>query len=222
MNRVDGDFHTTLVTAGAPTAVQDGSLAQIKAQQLVEVAGAADVGVLGVGAHTPYSVDSVINPMLAAWSGLANMFGSHTGTPFVRQGGALIIYHPLRAEFSPLHHPSYVDFFAEVLPVATDPKQISAEYEERFAGDSWYVHLYRTSQAFHGVHPIYLWYQIAAAQEHCTDIVWVGANRESAARMGFRAASTLADALEIVASTVGRTPSISYLHAPPHVLVDVR
>lgn len=222
MNRVDGDFHTTLVTAGAPTAVQDASLAQIKAQQLVEVSGAADVGVLGVGAHTPYSVDSVINPMLAAWSGLANMFGSHTGTPFVRQGGALIIYHPLRAEFSPLHHPSYVDFFAEVLPVATDPKQISAEYEERFAGDSWYVHLYRTSQAFHGVHPIYLWYQIAAAQEHCTDIVWVGANRESAARMGFRAASTLADALEIVASTVGRTPSISYLHAPPHVLVDVR
>jgi lactate racemase len=222
MNRVDGDFHATLVTTGAPAAVQEASLAQIRSQQLVEVAAPADVGVLGVGAHTPYSVDSVINPVLAAWSGLANVFGSHTGIPFVRQGGALILYHPLRAEFSPLHHPSYVDFFADVLPVATDPKQISAEYEEKFAGDSWYVHLYRTSQAFHGVHPMHLWYQIAAAQEHCTDIVWVGGDRESAARMGFRAASTLADALEIVASTVGRAPSISYLHAPPQVLVDAR
>jgi lactate racemase len=222
MNRAESDYHATLVTAGAPAAVEEVSRGQITAQQLVEVSAPADVGVIGVSAHTPYSVDSVTNPILAAWSGLAAAFGSHTGTPFVRPGGALILYHPLHAEFSPLHHPSYVDFFADVLTVTADPEQISADYEEKFANDSWYVHLYRTSQAFHGVHPIYLWYQIAAAHRHCSDIVWVGADRESAARMGFRAASTLADALEIVTSTVGRTPSISYLHAPPRVLVDVR
>ena len=222
MNRAEGDYHATLVTAGTPAAVQQASQAQITAQQLVEVSAAADVGVLGVGAHTPYSVDSVANPILAAWSGLAAAFGSHTGTPFVRPGGALILYHPLHAEFSPLHHPSYVDFYTDVLTVTTDPEQIAADYEEKFANDSWYVHLYRTGQAFHGVHPMYLWYQTAAAQRHCSEIVWVGADRESAARMGFRAASTLADALEIVASTVGRTPSINYLHAPPRILVDVK
>jgi len=222
MNRVNGDYHATLVAAGAPAAVEAASLAQITAQQLVEVPAPADVGVLGVGAQTQHSVDSVTNPILAAWSGLVHAFGSHTGTPLVRPGGALIIYHPLHAEFSPLHHPSYGDFFADVLSVTTDPKRISVDYEEQFTNDSWYVHLYRTSQAFHGVHPLYLWYQIAAAQEHCTDIVWVGGNRESAARMGFRAASTFADALEIVASTVGHTPSISYLHSPPQVLVDIR
>ena len=221
MNRAEGDYHATLVTAGVPSAVAEASRAQITAQQLVEVSAPADVGVIGVSAHTPYSVDSVTNPILAAWSGLAAAFGAHTGTPFVRPGGTVILYHPLHAEFSPLHHPSYVDFFADVLTVTTDPEQISADYEEKFANDSWYVHLYRTSQAFHGVHPIYLWYQIAAAQRHCSDIIWVGADRESVSRMGFRAASTLADALEIVASTVGRSPSISYLHAPPRVLVDV-
>ena len=210
------------MTAGEPAAVEELSRAQITAQQLVEVSAAADVGVIGVSAHTPYSVDSVTNPILAAWSGLAAAFGSHTGTPFVREGGALILYHPLDAEFSPLHHPSYVDFFADVLTVTTDPDQISADSEEKFANDSWYVHLYRTSQAFHGVHPMYLWYQLAAAQRHCGDIIWIGADRESAARMGFRAASTLADALEIVTSTVGRSPTISYLHAPPRVLVDVK
>jgi hypothetical protein len=221
MGRADGDYHATLVSAGAPAAVQEASRAQITAQQLVDVSAPADVGVIGVGAHTPYSVDSVINPILAAWSGLAAAFGSHTGIPFVRPGGALILYHPLHAEFSPLHHPSYVDFFTDVLTVTTNPEQISADYEEKFANDSWYVHLYRTSQAFHGEHPIYLWYQIAAAQRHCSDIVWVGADRESAARLGCRAASTLADALEMVASTVGRTPSISFLHTPPQVLVDI-
>jgi hypothetical protein len=222
LNRTEADYHATLVTAGAPAAVQKTSSAHLTVQQLVEVLAPADVGVLGVGAQTPYSVDSVINPILAAWSGLAAGFGSHTGTPFVRPGGALIVYHPLSAEFSPLHHPSYVDFFDEVLTVTTDPEQISADYEEKFANDAWYVHLYRTGQAFHGVHPIHLWYQIAAAQQHCGDIVWVGADRQSAAGLGFRAASTLADALEIVASTVGHAPSISYLHAPPQVLVDVK
>jgi lactate racemase len=222
LNRTEADYHATLLTAGAPAAVQKISSAQVTAQQLVEVSAPTDVGVLGVGAQTPYSVDSVMNPILAAWSGLAASFGSHTGTPLVRPGGALIVYHPLQAEFSPLHHPSYVDFFAEVLTVTTDPERIAADYEEKFANDSWYVHLYRTSQAFHGIHPMHLWYQIATAQQHCSDIVWVGADREIAARLGFRAASTLGDALEIVASTVGRTPSISYLHAPPQILVDVK
>src|SRR4029453_10280369 len=222
MNRAEGDHQATLVTAGAPAAVQEVSRARITAQQLVEVSAAADVGVIGVSAHTPYSVDSVSNPILAAWSGLVAAFGSHTGTPFVRPGGALILSPPRPADFSPLHPPSYVDFFGDVLTVTDDPEQISADYEEKFANDSWYVHLYRTSQAFHGVHPMYLWYQIAATQRHFSDVIWVGADRESAARMGFRAASTLADALEIVASTVGRTPSISYLHSPPQVLVDIR
>ena len=52
-------------------------------------------------------------------------------------------------------------------------------------------------------------------------MVWVGADRASAERMGFRAASTLADALEIVSSSVGRVPKITFLHTPPQVVVDV-
>ncbi|HEX5906253.1 MAG TPA: lactate racemase domain-containing protein, partial [Propionibacteriaceae bacterium] len=59
LNRAQGDYHATLVTAGTPAAVQEASRVQITAQQLVEVPAAADVGVIGVGAHTPYSVDSV-------------------------------------------------------------------------------------------------------------------------------------------------------------------
>jgi hypothetical protein len=40
--------------------------------------------------------------------------------------------------------------------------------------------------------------------------------------MGFRAATTLADALEMVSGTVGPSPSITYFHAPPHAIADVR
>ena len=221
VDKTEAAYHATLVTAGAAADVDALSQAQIRAQQLVGVNSPVDVGVIGVGEPNRYGVDSSTNPILAAWSGLADIFGAHTGTPFVRPGGALVLFHPMSADFSPLHHPSYVDFFADVLSSTTDPAQIRADFEDKFASDPWYVHLYRTGFAFHGVHPFHLWYHLSAARAHCGDIVWVGADRRSVERLGFRAASTLPDALEIVASTVGRTPSIAYLHTPPRIVVDI-
>jgi lactate racemase len=222
VNRAQAGYRATSVTAGAPAAVRAASRRQILAQQVVEVSSQADVGVIGVPQRNPYSADSVTNPVLSAWLGLGAFFGAHAGRPFVREGGALVMYSPMVAEFSPLHHPSYVDFFADVLSSTQDPAQIAADFETKFATDPWYAHLYRTSYAFHGVHPCYLWYQIAEATRHLSDVVWVGADRSSVDRLGFRAASTLADALEIVAASVGRTPAISYLHVPPQIVVDVR
>ena len=74
---------------------------------------------------------------------------------------------------------------------------IGEKYEKQFAEDPWYIHLYRTSHAYHGVHPFYMWYWAAHAMDHVADVIWVGADRKVAARLGFRAASTLADALEM-------------------------
>ena len=99
---------------------------------------------------------------------------------------------------------------------------IEAKYEQQFATDPWYIHLYRTSHAYHGVHPFYMWYWAAHAMDHVDDVIWVGGNRRTAQRLGFRAASTLADALELASGTVGSNPSITYLHNPPHLIADVQ
>ena len=221
LDSTEAGYHATAVFAGDPAAVDAASAERVRAQQVVDIEGRSDVGIVGVGHATAHSVGAPTNPVLAAWAALAAAYGSHTGTPVVRDGGALIVYHPLRPDFSPLHHPAYVDFFAEVLSVTTDPEKIQAEFEDRFATDPWYVHLYRTSLACHGLHPFHRWYELAAARDRCADVVWVGADRRTVERLGFRAASTLADALEIVASTVGRTPSITYLHDPAHVIANV-
>ena len=61
-----------------------------------------------------------------------------------------------------------------------------------------------------------------SALDHVDEVIWVGGNRKAAARMGFRAATTLQDALEMASGTVGTSPSITYLHNPPHLLADVR
>jgi hypothetical protein len=216
--RLESGYGVTQVTAGAPDAVAAASRDRVLEQQQVDVNGQADVLVLGVPAVTPHSVGSVTDPVLAAWQALGIGYQSVTGAPLVREGGAVIVYHPLTQDFSSLHHPATIDFFADVLPTTTDPAELADRFESKFADDPWYAQLYRTSQAFHGVHPFHLWYQLAPAIAHVGDIVFVGADRRSADRLGFRAASTLADALEITSATVGRTPRIRYLHTPPAAL----
>jgi len=58
----------------------------------------------------------------------------------------------------PVHHPSYIDFFEQVLSETTDPVEIEQRFEKDFAEDDGNRHLYRTSYAYHGVHPFYMWY----------------------------------------------------------------
>jgi hypothetical protein len=215
-------YGITGVHAGETEAVHRKTLATVHRQQMVEVQGQSDVMVMGVPYLGPYNVNSVMNPILATCSGLGYYFNSYRGQPVVRRGGAVILYHPVPRAFSQLHHPSYIDFFDEVLAESTDPSVIEAKFEHAYATDPWYIHLYRTSHAYHGVHPFYMWYWAAHAMDHVDEVVWVGADRSTVERMGFRAASTLADALEMVSPTVGRSPSISYLHNPPHLIADVR
>jgi hypothetical protein len=215
-------YGITGINAGETEAVHELTVAKVHEQQLVEVHGQSDVLVLGVPYVGPYNVNSTMNPILATCMGLGYYFNSYRGQPVVRKGGAVILYHPVEPDFNQLHHPSYVDFYEEVLSTSTDPAVIEAKFEEQYATDPWYVHLYRTSHAYHGVHPFYMWYWAAHAMDHVGDVVWVGADRRAVERMGFRAASTLQDALEMVSGTVGRSPSITYLHNPPHLLADVR
>jgi hypothetical protein len=219
---MEAPYQVTGISAGAVEPVHDETLARVHRQQLVEVDGQSDVLVFGLPYLCPYNVNSVMNPILAACLGLGYFFNMYVGQPLVRKGGAVILDHPVPWEFSTLHHPSYVDFFEEVLSVSTDPRVIEQKFEEQYATDPWYVHLYRTSYAYHGVHPFYMWYWCAHALDHVGDVIWVGGDRRAVARMGMRSASTFADALEMASDTVGRTPSITYMHSPPHAMAHVR
>ena len=67
-----------------------------------------------------------------------------------------------------------------------------------------------------------MWYWGAHAMDYLGDVIFVGGDRRAVRRMGFRAASTFADALEMAAETVGTSPRISYFHNPPITLAEVR
>ena len=128
----------------------------------------------------------------------------------------LIMSHPTTPEFHPVHHPSYIDFFEEVLAETTDPLVMEAQFEERFATDSGTG----TCTA------------PATPTTGCTRSTWVlgqprpgaprrrGRRRRRSAtvrRLGFRPASTMSDALEIASDVVGRQPTITRLQEPAAV-----
>jgi hypothetical protein len=222
LSKVEAPYGVTGVHAGATDAVHRRTLANVHRQQLVEVDGQADVLIAGLPSIGPYNVNSIMNPILVVCEGLGYFFNLYRGKPLVRPGGVMILFHPVRREFHPVHHPSYIDFFDEVLADTRDPAMIESRYEERFATDPWYVHLYRTSNAYHGVHPFYMWYWAAHAIAHLGQVIFVGAERQTVDRLGFRTASTLDDALEMASDTVGRSPSITAIKCPPLLLADVR
>jgi hypothetical protein len=218
---IKAPYALTGVFAGEVEAVHEATTEAVHRQQLVSVEGQTDVAIFGLPHICPYNVNSIMNPILVMCMGLGYLFNLYRGRPIVRRGGVAILSHPTPWAFHPVHHPSYIDFFEEVLAETTDPLEIEKTYEERFATDEWYRHLYRTGHAYHGVHPFYMWYWGAHALEHLGRVIVVGGDPAAVRRMGFSPASTLDDALEIAADVVGSAPTISHFHCPPIMLADV-
>ena len=155
-------------------------------QQLVPVEGQTDVLTMGLPYICPYNVNSVMNPILVMCLGLGYFFNMYRGKPLVREGGVVIMSHPTPWEFHPVHHPSYIDFFEQVLAETTDPVEIEAKYEKQYAEDEWYRHLYRTSYAYHGVHPFYMWYWGCHGLAHVGKVIIVGGDRAPCAASASR------------------------------------
>ena len=205
-------YGLTSVQAGEVEAVHEVTTENVFRQHLVPVEGQTDILTMGLPYICPYNVNSIMNPILVMCLGLGYFFNLYRGKPLVREGGVLIMSHPTPWEFHPVHHPSYIDFFEQVLAETTDPVEIEARYEKQFAEDEWYRHLYRTSYAYHGVHPFYMWYWGATPWPHAGR----GHRRRRRAPAGAAArlppASTLGDALEMAADVVGRD---AIDHPPP-------
>lgn len=213
-------YELTSVQAGEVEAVHKKTTEMVYKQHIVPVEGQTDVVTMGLPYLSPYNVNSIMNPILVAVQGLGYFFNLYRNKPVVKEGGVLIMSHPTTWEFHPVHHPSYIDFFEQVLAISTDPVEVQ-KYEKQYAEDEWYRHLYRTSYAYHGVHPFYMWYWCAHALDYLGSVIVVGGDPKAVRRLGFKPASTLQDALEMASDTVGPAPTITHLHNPPILMADV-
>jgi hypothetical protein len=215
-------YGMTGIWAGETEAVHRKALAKVFQQYAVPVKGQADILIVGVPFICPYNVNSIMNPILVQCTGLGYLFNMYRGKPLVREGGTIIISHPLRDEFHPEHHPSYIEFFHRCLAQTTDAIELADQFEQEFAHNPTYIHMYRYGNAYHGVHPFYMWYWGEPARQHCGRIIAAGCQEpEVAARLGWEAADSLDEAIAMATSEQGRSASITYLHLPPLVIADV-
>jgi hypothetical protein len=202
----------TGVVAGSVQVTHAAAASLLQQQYGSEKLDTTDVAVIGAPPASPYAINSILNPLLVAHSALTTVV-PHDGAPsFVREGGALIIHHGLTKSFDPLQQPSFIDFYDDVLPVNGDDL---VKREESFANDAWYAHLYRTSYAHHATLPFRMWAECERARKHLGGIIVVGGETSAAHRLGFRRASTFADAVEMARDiTDVAKPSITHLPYP--------
>lgn len=208
--------------AGATLATHEKTLAYCYAQYCVPVEGQSDVVVYGIPFVSPYNVNSILNPLLVQVLALGYFHNMYRGMPLVKKNGVVILTHPLYDEFDPLHHPSYIEFFHRILSQTRDSLVLQQKYEAEFAHNPDYIRMYRTGNAYHGVHPFYMWYWGENGRAHTGKVIVVGAESKRAAEiLGWETANSMDEALEMAQSHVGRPPTVTHLKIPPINMVDV-
>ncbi len=213
-------YETIALHCGDVAAVHNASVEKLLEQNVVPVEGQSDILTMGLSDFGPHSVDSTQNPLLALAEGLGTVFNNYIGKPLVRKGGVIIMSHPMKASFDPVHHSPHIDFFEEVIKETTDAPTIEETYADRFVNDDWYKHLHQTGFSFHGGHPLQLWYQLGAALTHVAQVIVVGGDTETVRTLGLKPASTLQDALEMAEAVVGKDATLSHV-ASPHLIAHV-
>ncbi len=219
-------YGLTAIHAGMTGPVHEKTLAAVHEQQLVKIDGQADIVLVGLPSLGPYSVDSILNPILVQCMAAGYFFNFYRGQPLVRAGGVMIVVHPLENKFHRVHHPSYIDFFEQVLTETRDPKEIENRFERSFAENERYKHLYRTTYAYHGVHPMYMWYWGCHGMDHLGQIIAVAPKSELAARrIGFETAPSLSRAIEQAKDFLnlpGQQARVTYFHCPPILMCQIQ
>lgn len=219
---IPSPYEMTSVFAGETEATHRKILRKCYEQYNVVVQGQSDVVITGIPFVSPYSVNSIMNPILVQVLANGYFFNFYRHRPLVKKGGVMIITHPLYDEFDPVFHPSYIEFFHRLLTETRDSFVLQEKYEEEFARDPRYIAMYREDYAYHGVHPFYMWYWGGNGRAHLGKTIVVGAENDHVAPiLGWSNARTMEEALAMAESHLGRQPTVTMLHMSPLVMTDV-
>ncbi|MCZ7643667.1 MAG: nickel-dependent lactate racemase [Planctomycetota bacterium] len=218
---VHAPYACTGVTAGECEAVHAVTLRNVYRQQLVELQGQSDILVSPIAYVMPYSVHSVMNPILVYAMGLGYNFNFYKGQPVLKKGGTLILNHPMENKFDAVHHPSYIELY-EKLAETADPAKVDA-WSDYFAEKPEYIEKYRFRNAYHGFHAISMWNWGCHGMDHCGQVIVVAPeDPEPARRFGWEVAGSVEEAIAMGRAKHGAGASVSVSHAPPIAMWDVK
>jgi len=212
-------YGLTGVHAGHTDEVHRRTLDNVDRQCDVEIPEQYDIALVGLPSIGPYNVNSILNPILVQCLSAGYFFNFYRNKPLVRRGGVMIIDYPLETKFHMIHHPSYYDFFRDLVPQSRDPKELERRFEKSYAENERYIDLYRNSYAYHGVHPFYMWYWGAHGMAHLGKVIVVAPRDHNAAKLlGFEIAHSMDAAIGLARDLCGATARMCYFHCPPLIM----
>jgi len=215
-------YELTGVWAGDVEQVHEKTLQKCFEQYAVDVKGQADILISGLAFVCPYNVHSYLNPLLVQVMAQGYYHNLFRGHPLLKKGGTLIIAHPFKDKFDPVHHAPYIEFVHRLLPETRDAYTLHKKYERAFAEDPTYVQMYRTGNSYHGAHPFFMWYWGEAGRQHMGRVIIAGAEDDYMCELfGYEAAANVQEAIDMARDTAPQSPQITHLHTPPIMTCDV-
>ena len=209
---------TTAVHAGTPSVAHAEAMLRGIERRATRVRGQLDTLVVGVpwtGLHQP----GPVNPVTAAAASLGVALRLWRDSFPVRDGGTVILVHPLRRAFGPDQSP-YRAMFSLLPP---DEPDALVEAERRAAEDAQLLAAYSGGRACHPLLPYADWAGCLPALNRVGRVIVAGCRDSAAARaLGFVPSHSLASALEMAQGVAGGKARLGVLLGPPYppLLVD--
>jgi hypothetical protein len=219
---IRSDYRLCGISAGDVSKVHDRTLDILFRQQNVKVQEPVDILVFGVPNLSPYSAQSVLNPILLRSLTMGYLSGLFRGQPLVKEGGVVVACNPGMEKFNLRHHGAYKDFWDNDLEDHYDPEECWDGLSEKYAENPNYIRKYRDEYAYHGTHGLINWMWSGMGMRHVKGVVLAGAKEpETARKIGFTPAPDFSYAIAMAREMTGNDASMAYQVIPPLFCVDV-
>ena len=170
----------------------------------------ADIVVIGLPRYIWYgdSRNPILNILAAT-----TVLRSWRNKPLLKEGGVVILVSKCDGHIDEAKHPSYVRAL-EAFPSCGSAAAFEEKYFESLYSDEELVEKYRHNNAYHPVHPVWLFNENQYALDRASKIIIAtGENPDAPARVGAEHAATFDEALARAQESMGADARILVL---PH------
>lgn len=204
------------VTSGDVDLVHDVTLKYLDTRKILDVEGQTDVLVFGLPDFMPYSMGTIINPILIARMGLGYLFSNYKNKPLVREGGILILSNPLYDQVDPIHHPSYLTLWREGFERTRDASELYDLLADEYAHRPEFVHKYRYGYGFHGAHPVQAYTTTVYPKMYLSKVMAAGCTDNNVAeKLGWEPSKSVEDAILKAKKELGGDITTTFVNLPP-------
>jgi hypothetical protein len=185
---------------------------ELRGSRLAEPVDALVVGAPWIGPHLPRES---ANPVTAAFVALGLALRLHRDAFPIRDGGTLVLVHPLSRSFAHGGRDPYAAMF-HALQAARSPEELAAA-EEHARSNERAIAPYRAGRTCHPLLPYADWAGCAPALSRIGQVVVAGCRDAAAARaLGFVPSHGMSSALEMTHGVAGGKARVGILLAPPY------